>query len=407
MNFKQFRTEKGLTQAQAGALIGMSAAYWSQLETGQESPQKERAFARVLTYIDHNDIDLPLTAERMKSIKDFGLNFSQASEQIGASANVWSNLLNGHLPAKLRWIRSVNALLIELAEKQADLDLTPGGEIEVLMPQVLTPEPEAPVVEEEISDQPGLIPFAYNNNTVRCRQHNEEAWICVRDICAVIGHKNSRDAVSLIDSEEVAVFDTPTAGGVQKITFTTYTGMLQFLTRTRVEGAKPFQNWVYKEVLPTVMKTGQYQAQTAQVDPLDAIIMSLTELKAVKAQQVQMAAKIEELEARPAFDSSQSARATIHELQRIKERKRDLHRLKSAIVKQAEANTDSYSKEFRKHGRVWRYIHAEANPPVSCVNDYLTIAQINTAIEAAQILLTRLGGAMPLQLSININDGAA
>lgn len=448
MDFKQYRAEKGLTQAQAGALIGMSAAYWSQLETGQESPQKERAFARVLTYIDHNDIDLPLTAERMKSVKDFGLNFSQASEQIGASANVWSNLLNGHLEHKSRWTLLCNALLIELEEKerelkkQAELDLLPSGDIEIIQPAILTPAPETdvqpwnpaqsgdplyvkmsdwiaktpPAQEPEISDQT-LIPFFYGSQSIRCKIVNNEPWWVLRDVCGAIGYKWAGDAVDLIEEEDLEKIQTLTSGGYQNMVFVNEPGLYQLLARTRIESAKVFQRWLFKEVLPQIRKTGQYTtapAQPAQVDPLDAIILSLTEIKAVKVQQAEMAATIEaqaqqiaEIEARPAFDSSQSARATIHELQRIKERKRDLHRLKSAIVKQAEANTDSYSKEFRKHGRVWRYIHAEANPPVSCVNDYLTIAQINTAIEAAQILLTRLGGAMPLQLSININDGAA
>lgn len=415
MNFKQYRTGKGLTQDQAADLIGMSGSYWSTLEAGQQPEAKAKAFARVLKYLDHPSIDKPLDLVGMSSVLNYGLSYKDASALIGAGDSTWSSLANGHLQAKRRWIRSVNALLIELAEsKKPALDLTPGGDIEIVQP-VLTPADESPVVEEEISDQPGLIPFAYGSQKVRVKWINEEPWFMLSDVCRAIGYKSIQHAISLIrerDIQKVEVIDS--MGRAQFANFVSERGMSQFFLRARVPAVEPFQDWVFDEVLPQIRKTGSYQAQPAQIDPIDAAILSLQRIKQIEAQQAQLTATIQdqaqqiaEIEARPAFDSSQSARATIHELQRIKERKRDLHRLKSAIVKQAEANTDSYSKEFRKHGRVWRYIHAEANPPVSCVNDYLTIAQINTAIEAAQILLTRLGGVMPLQLSININDGAA
>ncbi len=414
MNFKQYRIDKNLTQDQAADLIGMSGSYWSTLEAGQQPQDKVQAFARVLTYLSHPSIDSQLTAERMSSVLNYGLSYKEASAMIGAGDSTWSSLANGHLQVKRRWVRSVNALLIELAEKQADLDLTPGGEIEVLMPQVLTPADEPSMVEEEISEQ-GLIPFAYGSQKVRCVLIDSQPWFVLRDVCSVIEYRHTEGAARLVREKDLMIRQTLTPGGPQDVLFVSEPGLYQLLSRCRVPAAEPFQDWVFDEVLPTIRKTGSYQAQPQiTADPLSQVAMIGQALQTIAEQMQAQAATIEaqaqqiaEIEARPTFDSSQSARATIHELQRIKERKRDLHRLKSAIVKQAEANTDSYSKEFRKHGRVWRYIHAEANPPVSCVNDYLTIAQINTAIEAAQILLTRLGGAMPLQLSININDGAA
>lgn len=262
MNFKQYRLDRNLTQAQAGALIGMSGPFWAQLESGQLSDAKTQAFACTLPHLAHADIDRPLTAERMHSVKQYGLNFSQASEQIGASANVWSNLLNGHLEHKTRWVRLVNALLIDLAEKKADLDLTPGGEIEVLMPQVLTPADESPMVEEEISDQPGLIPFAYGSQKVRVKWINEEPWFMLSDVCRAIGYKSIQHAISLIrerDIQKVEVIDS--MGRAQLANFVSERGMSQFFLRARVPAVEPFQDWVFDEVLPSIRKTGQYQAQ--------------------------------------------------------------------------------------------------------------------------------------------------
>jgi prophage antirepressor-like protein len=418
MDFKKFRTDRAFTQVQAGALIGMSASYWCTLEAGKIDADHVAAFARVLKYIDNPMLDLPLTPERMASVRAYGLTMTQASQMIGAGRSSWSNLATGHLEKNTRWTRLANALLIELKEKedaikkQAELDLTPGGEIEVLIPHVLTPEREAPVVEVEINDK-SLVPFEYQNQPVRCKSHNQEAWLCVRDICAIIGHKNSRDALSLIDDEEVAVFDTLTSGGVQKTTFTTYTGMLQLLTRTRVEGAKPFQNWVYREVLPAVMQTGQYQA--APVDPIDAAILSLQRIKQIEAHQAQLTAtieaqaqQIEQIKLQAPVDTDKAVNQTLQKLQSLEARRNELHNLVAQVVNAADRSKHIIASSYCNYQSVWRAVFNASNPPVNKLAGYTSLAQINTGITAAKQLLETLEGKAPAeQLKIDVEGDAA
>ena len=420
MDFKKYRLDNNLTQAQAGALLGVSGTFWGSLESGKEGPEREQAFARVLRYLDHPSINLPLTRERMASVGAYGLFYRDASRAIGAGDNTWSNILNGHTESKKRWQLLGNSPLIELEEKerelkkQAELDLTPAGDIEIIQPTVLTPGPETDGQDAEISDQ-GLIPFAYGQRPVRCKMVGDQPWWVLRDVCAAIGYKWAGDASPLIEQEDLEKFQTLTPGGPQLVLFVNEPGLYQFLARAQVESVKPFQRWLFKEVLPQIRKTGQYTPAPVQsVDPLDAIILSLTEIKAVKAQQAQMAATIEaqaqqikQIEQRTPIDPRHSAKLTLLELQALNSKKNELHKLKAAIVRQAERNTDDFSLPFRKHGNVWRYIHSQAVPAVASLNDYTTQAQLNTAIEAAQVLLTRLGGALPLQLSINIDGGAA
>jgi len=448
MNFKEYRISRKLTQAQAGALLGMSASFWCTLEAGKESAEKERAFARILTYLGDPRLQLPLTKERLVSVKAYGITQQDASQMIGAGRNTWSNLLNSHCPINARWTLLCNALLIELEEKerefkkQAELDLLPSGDIEIIQPSILTPAPETdvqpwnpaqsgdplyvkmsdwiaktpPAQEPEISDQT-LIPFFYGSQSIRCKIVNNEPWWVLRDVCGAIGYKWAGDAVDLIEEEDLEKIQTLTSGGYQNMVFVNEPGLYQLLARTRIESAKVFQRWLFKEVLPQIRKTGQYStapAQPAQVDPLDAIILSLTEIKAVKVQQAEMAATIEaqaqqikQIEQRTPIDPRHSAKLTLLELQALNSKKAELHKLKAAIVHQAERNTDDFSLPFRKHGNVWRYIHSQAVPAVASLNDYTTQAQLNTAIDAAQVLLTRLGGTLPVQLSINIDGGVA
>ena len=71
--------------------------------------------------------------------------------------------------------------------------------------------------------------------------------------------------------------DTPTAGGMQQITFVTESGLYDVIIRSDSEQAKPFRKWVTSEVLPAIRKYGMY-ATDATIenmlnDPETAILM--------------------------------------------------------------------------------------------------------------------------------------
>lgn len=275
MNFKQYRLSKNMTQDQAADLIGMSGSYWSTLEAGQQPEAKAKAFARVLKYLDHPDIDRSLGFFSMCGVLDRGLSFKDASSLIGAGDSTWSSLANGHLPAKRRWTRSVNALLIELADsKRPALDLTPGGDIEIVQPAVLTLADEPRMVEEEISEQ-GLIPFAYGSQKVRVKWIDGEPWFMLSDVCRAIGYQWLDKAPALIrECDQKMIRVTDSLGRQQDARFVSERGMSQFFLRARVPAVEPFQDWVFDEVLPSIRKTGGYQAQSVQInDPLSQAIM--------------------------------------------------------------------------------------------------------------------------------------
>jgi prophage antirepressor-like protein len=448
MDFKQYRIDRKMTQAQAGALIGMSASFWGSLEMGKEGFEKERAFARILTYLDDPRLQLPLTKERLVSVKGYSVTQQEASDLIGAGRNTWSNLIYGHCAITERWTRLCNALLIELQEKerelkkQAELDLLPSGDIEIVQPTVLTPTPETDVQpwnppqpnepvyvkmadwiaensttkEPEISDQ-GLIPFAYGQSPVRCKMVDGEPWWVLRDVCGAIGYKWAGDAVDLIEEEDLEKIQTLTPGGYQNMIFVNEPGLYQLLARTRAESAKPFQRWLFKEVLPQIRKTGQYSPAPApaQVDPLDAIIMSLTEIKAVKAQQAQLAATIEaqalqiaEIKQQAPVDTDKAVNQTLQKLQSLEARRNELHNLVAQVVNAADRSKHIIASSYCSYQAVWRAVFNASNPPVNKLAGYTSLAQINTGIEAAkQLLETLLSKAPAEQLKIEIEGDAA
>lgn len=443
MDFKKYRLDNNLTQAQAGALLGVSGTFWGSLESGKEGPEREHAFARVLRYLDHPSINLPLTPERMNSVKDYGLFYWQASRAIGAGDNTWSNILNGHTSSKKRWQMLCNALLIELGEKEqelkrfaeaggdkavyqeafktlkaeldqkkAALDLTPAGDIEIIQPTVLTPGPETDMEESEILDH-GLIPFSYGQSPVRCVLIDSKPWFVLRDICNVIEYRHTEGAARLVREKDLMIRQTLTPGGPQDVLFVSEPGLYQLLSRCRVPAAEPFQDWLFDEVLPQIRKTGQYAP--TQVDPIDAAILSLQRIKQIEAQQAQLTAtieaqaqQIEQIKQQGPIDTDKAALQTLQKLQSLESRRNELHNLVAQVVSAADRSKHIIASSYCSYQAVWRAVFNASNPPVNKLAGYTSLAQINTGIEAAkQLLETLLGKAPAEQLKIEIEGDAA
>lgn len=114
-----------------------------------------------------------------------------------------------------------------------------------------------------------LIAFDYNTLTIRTQLTEQgEPLFCLADVCAALGYANARDALSChIALEDVAKRDTLTKGGNQLMTYVNESGLYALIFGSKLESAKEFKRWVTSEVLPSIRKTGKYEA-TKQALPL-------------------------------------------------------------------------------------------------------------------------------------------
>jgi prophage antirepressor-like protein len=126
----------------------------------------------------------------------------------------------------------------------------------------------------------GLVPYQYKGKEVRLTQDNSgEIWFVAKDICEDIGIKNSRSALAAIpdDEKDVQIFDTP--GGRQDLNVISESGRYRLTMRSTRPEAKPFQDWVVKDVLPSIRKTGAYSIPgTNDVADLIGTVKDLVEL---------------------------------------------------------------------------------------------------------------------------------
>lgn len=91
---------------------------------------------------------------------------------------------------------------------------------------------------------------------------NGNPLFCASDVCNQLGYSNGRKAVQdHVDIEDVTKRDTLTKGGLQSMTYVNESGLYALILSSKRPDAKSYKNWVTKDVLPTIRKTGGYYIQ--------------------------------------------------------------------------------------------------------------------------------------------------
>ena len=105
---------------------------------------------------------------------------------------------------------------------------------------------------------------------IRFVEHPERKYdfgIVATDLAKVIEHSTVSKMVESIDKEWKGASIVPTLGGNQSMTVIWEPGVYQLLAKSRKPQAKPFQKWLFEEVLPSIRKTGSYSVQQAPALP--------------------------------------------------------------------------------------------------------------------------------------------
>ena len=100
-----------------------------------------------------------------------------------------------------------------------------------------------------------------------------EPLFCAKDVCDALKYKRSNDAVRVhVESEDAVKRSTPTASGIQMMTYINESGLYSLILSSKLEGARRFKHWVTSEVLPSIRKQGGYMI--ARQDESDEVIMA-------------------------------------------------------------------------------------------------------------------------------------
>lgn len=113
----------------------------------------------------------------------------------------------------------------------------------------------------ESPGNPGLHAIAnqFDGFDVRHVVTDEPLWIA-RDVCEAVGISKYRDALVQLDDDERVSVVVDTLGGPQNMVAVTEAGVYSLMLISRSPKVKAFKRWLTHEVLPSIRKTGQYQA---------------------------------------------------------------------------------------------------------------------------------------------------
>lgn len=121
--------------------------------------------------------------------------------------------------------------------------------------------------EAEVVEQPNLpVEFKFENHPIRTFLNNGTPSFAATDVCGVLEHTNPSKATAGLDDDEKGMHIVHTPGGDQNILTVTESGLYSLIFTSRKPEAKRFRRWITHEVLPSIRKTGTYEAR-----PQDAL----------------------------------------------------------------------------------------------------------------------------------------
>ncbi|MCK9324460.1 MAG: ORF6C domain-containing protein [Bacteroidales bacterium] len=139
--------------------------------------------------------------------------------------------------------------------------------------------------------------FNYQEQQVRTIVKDGEPWFVAKDVCEIFGDTNYRRSTGKLDSDEKGVSQINTPGGNQEMMVINEPGLYSLLfnmqpqkgnqpqdaIEERLTALKAFKRWITHEVIPSIRKTGMYQADALTPD-VAAIKIAKSLLVAVEAQ---------------------------------------------------------------------------------------------------------------------------
>lgn len=101
-----------------------------------------------------------------------------------------------------------------------------------------------------------------NIGQIRTISINDEIYLCLKDVCKILGIVNHKNVIKRLNQKGVHSIDYLTPGGMQKTIFINESNLYKVIFQSRKPEAEAFTEWVTSEVLPSIRKTGQYISNT-------------------------------------------------------------------------------------------------------------------------------------------------
>lgn len=123
-----------------------------------------------------------------------------------------------------------------------------------------------PIAGQKVSSKAADINISvirFDGVRVRIVCQNGEPWFIAKDVCEALEIIDHKVALRRLDIDEKGECLIPTPGGLQAMRTVCESGFYKLIARSRKAStpdtfAYRFTNWVFREVIPSIRKTGSY-----------------------------------------------------------------------------------------------------------------------------------------------------
>ena len=107
--------------------------------------------------------------------------------------------------------------------------------------------------------------FDYNAHEVRTVNKDGEVWFVAKDVCDIL--EMGTEQIRRLDDDEKGLHKTQTPGGIQEMSIISEPGLYDLVLRSNKPEARKFSRWVRHELLPQVLRTGNYSINLNKEQP--------------------------------------------------------------------------------------------------------------------------------------------
>jgi anti-repressor protein len=193
-----------------------------------------------------------------------------------------------------------------------------------------------------MNNKTALIPFDYKGSPVSVIVDEKgEPWWLAREICQVLKFADSSRPLRSLDNNDKATVPIQHDSYKHDQVIINEGGLYKLIFKSRIPEAKDFQNWITREVLPSIRKTGAYVAPGAS-----GSIETLQMLKILIDNQIALEQRMDKYEAK-----QQTVTAVLAPVKEISTRSK----ISQVVREYAHNNGGDYRATFRSLFTEFKY----------------------------------------------------
>lgn len=101
-------------------------------------------------------------------------------------------------------------------------------------------------------------PAALGSHNIRVVTIEGAPWFVLADVARALGRNSPSMMIRGLADDEKGQTICSTPGGAQPTNIVSESGLYRLLVRSNSPNARPFQDWVVRDVLPAIRKDGAY-----------------------------------------------------------------------------------------------------------------------------------------------------